>query len=66
MARITITLQPKEKTALRLLAERERRDPRAQAALIIRYELERIGLLAHKSQPTIEEVAHEQPANPAP
>ena len=45
MARITITLQLFEKDALRSLAEREYRDPRAQAALIIRRELERMGLL---------------------
>lgn len=45
MARITINLQDQEKNALRALAEHEFRDPRAQAALIIRQELERRGLL---------------------
>lgn len=45
MARITLTLNQNEKDALRILAEREFRDPRAQAALIIRNELERCGLL---------------------
>lgn len=45
MARVTITLEAKERDALCVLAERERRDPRAQAALIIRRELERAGLL---------------------
>jgi hypothetical protein len=34
--------------ALRTLAEREYRDPRAQAALIIRQELQRRGLLIHE------------------
>jgi len=45
MARITINLKDQEKTALRILAENEFRDPRAQAVLIIRLELERLGLL---------------------
>lgn len=45
MSRITLTLDPIEKKALSVLAEREFRDPRAQAALIIRQELERHGLL---------------------
>ena len=46
MAQITIFLKTTEKAALRLLAEQEFRDPRAQAALIIRQELERRGLLS--------------------
>lgn len=45
MTRITISLRDQEKTALRALAEMEFRDPRAQAALIIRQELKRRGLL---------------------
>jgi hypothetical protein len=45
MKRLTLTLRDDEKTALRLLAERERRDTRDQAALIIRRELEREGFL---------------------
>lgn len=45
MARITITLRAEERDALHRLAETERRDPRAQAALLIRHELERRGLL---------------------
>ena len=45
MSRITLTLNPLEKKALIVLAEKEFRDPRAQAALIIRQELERRGLL---------------------
>jgi hypothetical protein len=43
--RITLTLAPSEKSALIRLAERELRDPRAQAAIIIRQDLERRGLL---------------------
>jgi len=45
MARITITLYSDEQEALLALARRERRDPREQAALCIRRELERRGLL---------------------
>lgn len=45
MARIMITLQQNEREALIELAQRERRDPRDQAALIIRRELERADLL---------------------
>ncbi len=43
--RLTITLLEAEKNALRILAEREYRDTHAQAALIIRAELERLGLI---------------------
>jgi hypothetical protein len=45
MKRLTITLMQDERTALWELAQRERRDMRDQAALIIRRELEREGLL---------------------
>lgn len=45
MTRITITLLDCERDALRILAEREFRDMRSQAALIIRQELERRGLI---------------------
>ncbi len=45
MARLTLTLPLIERDALIQLAEREYRDPRAQAALIIRNELERLGLV---------------------
>lgn len=45
MNRITVTLEPNERDALWLLAKRERRDPRAQAALLIRERLEDLGLL---------------------
>lgn len=44
--RIMITLLDDERKALRILARRERREPREQAALIIRHELEQLGLLA--------------------
>ena len=41
MRRMTVTLHQEEREALITLAERERRDPRQQAALCIRRELER-------------------------
>ncbi len=45
MTRITVKLEPVERDALVELAQRERRDMRDQAALIIRRELEREGLI---------------------
>lgn len=50
MARIIVTLKQHERDALFAVAERELRDPRAQAALMIRVELERLGLLSKKNQ----------------
>ncbi len=61
MARLMVTLETIERDALWDLAQREQRDPRAQAALIIRRELERLGLLpreAMKSE-TKAEVQHD-------
>lgn len=45
MARIMVLLNANERDALRQLAERELRDPRAQAALLIRRGLESAGLI---------------------
>ena len=45
MRRMTITLHQDEHEALITLAERKRREPRQHAAMIIRHELERFGLL---------------------
>ncbi len=45
MPQVTITLKPSEKEALILLADQERRKMQDQAALIIRFELERLGLI---------------------
>jgi len=45
ITRITVTLQTLEKLALNKLADFECREPRQQAALIIRQELVRRGLL---------------------
>ncbi len=43
--RFTINLYPDEREALVTLAQGERRDPRDQAALIIRQDLEKRGFL---------------------
>ena len=45
MVRITITLDDLEKVGLQLLAEKEFRDPRSQAAFIIHKELEKQGFI---------------------
>lgn len=45
MRRITINLFENERNALLELAQQERRDIRAQAAFLIRDELQRLGLL---------------------
>lgn len=47
MARLTLILAVSERDALFRLARQEVREPRAQAALIIRKELERLGLIAN-------------------
>jgi hypothetical protein len=49
MARVIVNLGEHERSALDRLAKRERRIPRAQAALIIRQELERRGILSTRS-----------------
>lgn len=49
-SRFTIVLALDEASALRTLAKKERREPRAQAELIIRDELERLGLLTSEAQ----------------
>lgn len=45
MSRVVVSLKTAERDALVELAQRERRDPREQAALIVVRELERAGLL---------------------
>ncbi len=45
MTRVIVPLRASERNALRVLAKQEFRDPQAQAALIIRRELQRLGLL---------------------
>lgn len=59
--RIYVPLDASERQALARLGELERRDPRAQAALLIRQQLERLGLLPlSPASPTIftQEAAH--------
>ena len=56
LTRITVTLTTQERDALRALAEKELRDTRAQAALIIREELQRRGLLEAAPVPIPPEV----------
>ena len=45
MAKVIIYLRDNESVALNALAQREYRAPKAQAALIIRKELERLGMI---------------------
>jgi len=45
MAKVIIYLRDNESAALNDLAQREYRAPKAQAALIIRKELERLGMI---------------------
>ena len=45
MARITLTVETDERDALIELARIEKRDPRAQGAMLLRESLERRGLL---------------------
>lgn len=49
MTRFTVPLSQAERAALVQLADREARDPRRQAALIIRQKLEELGLIAPKT-----------------
>ena len=51
MAKIIVYLGEQERTALQQLAQREMRVPRAQAALIIRQELVRQGMLPLQNSP---------------
>ena len=64
MPKIIVYLAEQERNALRELAQREMRVPRAQAALIIRQELRRLGML--QAQTTIiEEEYNEQQSDGA-
>lgn len=62
MAKVIVYLRDQEQSALYQLAIKEYRAPKAQAALIIRKELERLGLLEVESGD--QEVEHgRQPAS---
>ncbi|MCJ7432286.1 MAG: hypothetical protein MUO77_02235 [Anaerolineales bacterium] len=50
MAKVIIYLRGHDLTALNDLAQREYRAPKAQAALIIRRELERLGMIPGEQQ----------------
>jgi hypothetical protein len=63
MPMLKIVLLPTEREALLALADRELRDPRQQAAVIIRRELQRRGLLPADNTPDAhpaQEVQHAQ------
>lgn len=45
MLRINVSLKTEEKAALLQLAKQERRDPRDQAAIILRWALQELGYL---------------------
>ena len=51
MIRLTVILQKDEREAVIQLAQSDQRDRREQAALIIRRELQRLGLLPTDGQP---------------
>ena len=52
MAKIIVYLREQDRAALDRLAEKEYRQPKAQAALIIRRELERLGILEVTPEPS--------------
>jgi hypothetical protein len=56
--RLIIRLEADERNALNELACRELRDPRDQIRIVLRKELERLGLL--KSSPKIEDFSKDQ------
>lgn len=49
-SRIGISLSPQERNALSILAQSEYRDIRQQAAMLIKSELQRRGLLEHEPE----------------
>jgi len=59
MAKVVIYLREHELDALNELAEKEYREPRAQAALILKAELERRGMLSSSPLPAVKEEVYE-------
>jgi hypothetical protein len=55
MARVVIYLRDQEVIALQKLAQLEYRAPKAQAALIIRKELERLGMVSAELNEDVEQ-----------
>lgn len=66
MAKIIVYLGEQERDALQQLAQREMRVPRAQAALIIRQELTRLGMLPDQAKYQETERPEGQPAEVQP
>jgi hypothetical protein len=62
MAKVIIYLRDNEATALNDLAQREYRAPKAQAALIIRQELERLGMI-EASPASVQATPGQKPVN---
>ena len=60
MTKLIIYLKEIESTALKTLAEQEYRAPKAQASLIIRQELERLGMIGteHKVSLQVTQPSH--------
>lgn len=65
MTRVFVPLEIEERNALRIWAEREKRDPRLLAAYVIRLALERAGYLQPTTPPapqlTPQEARHAEP-----
>ena len=59
MAKVIVYLRDQELNALTKLAQQEYRAPKAQAALMLRTELERLGLLNAVQQTTNQETTHD-------
>lgn len=66
MAKIIIYLGEQERDALQQLAQHEMRVPRAQAALIIRRELTRLGMLPEQAIAQEVDIPEGQPAEVQP
>jgi hypothetical protein len=59
MAKVIVYLREYEMQALNQLAQQEYRSPKAQAALILRTELERLGMLENIPHPIKPEAHHD-------
>ncbi len=66
MPKVIIYLREQELSALHHLAQREYRVPKAQAALIIRTELEKLGLIQGKQTTTTQQTESWTPATDSP
>ncbi len=66
MPKVIIYLREQELSALHHLAQREYRVPKAQAALIIRTELEKLGLIQGKQTAATQQTESWTPATDGP